>query len=575
MMTLYWLVYAAAIGLLLSLAAIAAERTVRLYGGPTRWIWLVAMLGAVALPFVLQRYPAPAPVGGGGSGVLTAVPELEGITAVVSAGTGGSSGWSAAVEGAGGWIVPVWVVASFGLGLLLVISAASLRRGRREWEPARVGDAHVLLSRDTGPAVLGLLRPCIVLPRRVLDWDEDRRRLIVLHEEEHIRARDPWLLGIAMLTVVAMPWNAGLWWQYRRLQLAVETDCDARVLRGRHSVHRYGSLLLEVGSWGGGGVPAGAGFAEPRSFLERRLRIMTAPTPKFRLARGLGMLTVAGLAVAAACEMPRPTGPMGPTAVEQPAPSNAVNSLGEARPTFTPFEVRPELRNRSEVASALAEEYPALLRRAGIGGNAMLWLFVDEEGTVKNVRVAQSSGHPQIDDAAERVAYRMRFSPALNRDERVSVWIQVPISFNPASDGAVAPGAVEERQRRADAVQRMRDEAQRAAGTSVAPASPDEPVFTPFEVRPELRNRSEVARALQANYPSMLRDAGIGGTAGVWVFIDEEGTVRQARINNSSGHPDLDAAAEMIAREMRFSPALNRGERVGVWIQIPITFQVQ
>lgn len=100
----------------------------------------------------------------------------------------------------------------------------------------------------------------------------------------------------------------------------------------------------------------------------------------------------------------------------------------------------------------------------------------------------------------------------------------------------------------------------------------DAPQFTPFEVRPELRNRTEVARVLERNYPAMLRDAGIGGTVQLWVFINEQGQVQRTRVNNSSGYPQLDQAAEAVAREMRFSPALNRDQRVPVWIQIPVTF---
>jgi periplasmic protein TonB len=103
----------------------------------------------------------------------------------------------------------------------------------------------------------------------------------------------------------------------------------------------------------------------------------------------------------------------------------------------------------------------------------------------------------------------------------------------------------------------------------------DEPTFTPFEVRPELRNRAEVGRVLERNYPSTLRDAGIGGTVQLWIFINEQGQVQRTRVNQSSGYPQLDSAAEAVAREMRFSPALNRDQRVPVWIQIPVTFQVR
>ena len=99
------------------------------------------------------------------------------------------------------------------------------------------------------------------------------------------------------------------------------------------------------------------------------------------------------------------------------------------------------------------------------------------------------------------------------------------------------------------------------------------PTFTPFTVRPELRNASEVQRALMREYPSMLRDAGIGGTVLVHFFIDEQGRVQRTLINTSSGHTSLDDAAIRVANVFQFSPALNRDTRVPVWISLPITFQ--
>jgi protein TonB len=101
------------------------------------------------------------------------------------------------------------------------------------------------------------------------------------------------------------------------------------------------------------------------------------------------------------------------------------------------------------------------------------------------------------------------------------------------------------------------------------------PVFTPMTVRPEIRNRSEVQAALMRLYPPILRDAGIGGSVTVWFFISDEGTVLDSRISESSGHAELDAAALRVADVFQFTPATNRDEVVQVWIQLPITFQVQ
>jgi TonB family protein len=104
----------------------------------------------------------------------------------------------------------------------------------------------------------------------------------------------------------------------------------------------------------------------------------------------------------------------------------------------------------------------------------------------------------------------------------------------------------------------------------------DQPAFTPYEVKPELRNRDEYARELQRRYPPNLRDAGIGGTVVLWIRIDESGAVRDTRVFTSSGYDLLDEVAHEVMRETaRFSPALNRDQRVAVWIQMSITFRPQ
>jgi len=103
----------------------------------------------------------------------------------------------------------------------------------------------------------------------------------------------------------------------------------------------------------------------------------------------------------------------------------------------------------------------------------------------------------------------------------------------------------------------------------------DQPTFTPFTVRPGIRNREEVQRALTREYPPLLRDAGIGGTVEVWFQIDEEGIVRKTLVKTSSGHGALDQAALKVADVVEFSPALNRDKRVPVWISLPITFTIR
>ncbi|MBI4409661.1 MAG: TonB family protein [Gemmatimonadetes bacterium] len=102
-----------------------------------------------------------------------------------------------------------------------------------------------------------------------------------------------------------------------------------------------------------------------------------------------------------------------------------------AAPVFTPYTVAPELLNRKETQAALQRSYPPVLRDAGIGGQVVVWFFIDETGRVKNARVHTSSGFEALDRAALGVAEIMRFSPAQNRDRRVPVWVALPVTFKP------------------------------------------------------------------------------------------------------------------------------------------------
>ncbi len=111
-----------------------------------------------------------------------------------------------------------------------------------------------------------------------------------------------------------------------------------------------------------------------------------------------------------------------------PPPEEVATDISSA-PTFTPFTVAPSIQNRRDVIRAMEREYPPLLRDAGIGGTVKVFFFIDEEGKVNDFRIDQTSGHQALDDAALNVAEVYRFSPALNRDKKVPVWVSFPITF--------------------------------------------------------------------------------------------------------------------------------------------------
>jgi hypothetical protein len=163
----------------------------------------------------------------------------------------------------------------------------------------------VRLSNTDGPVIVGLRHPEIVVPRALLLQDPASVRLVLAHEREHLAARDPWLLFGAALLVALLPGLPALWWMRTRLRLAVEIDCDGRVLaRRRDHVAAYGDLLLSLASRHTLMSPASLGLSLHPSTLERRIVAMTARPNRRRLPL---LVVPIALGVVVACNAPLPT----------------------------------------------------------------------------------------------------------------------------------------------------------------------------------------------------------------------------------------------------------------------------
>ena len=287
--------------LALAVAARLAEQACRLRRLASRWCWLVAMALSVLLPFVLPLLPATAPAQlpalrlGLGFGLATLAPPAA----------------RAATQ------LPAWPWPALSLALLAGLAVASLRlrRRARHWQRTHVGGLEVYMAADAGPAVFGLWQPRIVLPEWLAREPTRRRSLALAHEQSHLQACDPRLLAVALLLLVAMPWNLPMWWQLRRLRCAIEVDCDRRVLRAGSDLVDYCETLIELSQHGGSHAGLMAAVSEPTTLLERRIHIMSAhPFRWSRLAAGacLGLaacaLAVAAeLAPAASATVPAPT----------------------------------------------------------------------------------------------------------------------------------------------------------------------------------------------------------------------------------------------------------------------------
>lgn len=109
----------------------------------------------------------------------------------------------------------------------------------------------------------------------------------------------------------------------------------------------------------------------------------------------------------------------------------------------------------------------------------------------------------------------------------------------------------------------------------VAQDAPGEPRAMDMDVEPVLRNADDMARILDRMYPPLLKEAGVEGAPIVWVYVDELGRVRDARLKETSGYVAFDDAAVTMARLMSFEPARKGGAATAVWIPMGIGFRAQ
>ena len=441
-MVIVWIGYCLLISGLLALAAFATERALGHFRKPVRWGWFAAVVGSVALPFA--AFLAPGLLPGLGASPWAPLVELSEAVVVASvpavAEAAEPAAWFAAGELsvlAGG----VWALLVAGMLFRLGRAYRRLRSEMRTWTPGRVLGSQVMIADDRGPAVVGIRRPVVVMPRWIPELDDRLLRLVFLHEREHQRAGDHRLFAVAVAALVLMPWNLFLWWQVSRLRLAIEFDCDRRVLERGESPRDYADALITVGGRVSAPLLAAAAFAERKPAVERRLRRMTEPLARLRIPRTLGATGVAALAIILVLGTPQPEAPMdAPAPAADAAPVREIegNQLvrpdeGAApadRPTFVAYDTPPLLQNGAEIQQVLERAYPTDLRDAGIGGRVELWLYVDLTGAVVNHEIKTSSDNDALDRAAAEVAQQMRFRPASNRGEPTAVWVSQWVSFH-------------------------------------------------------------------------------------------------------------------------------------------------
>ena len=275
---LAWTAYLLVVSGIVTLVGLILERAFRPYHFATRWIWMCALFGPLVLPVLLSSTATRAAAVVKAQFVLKEASQNPAVagrpprTAQARTEVGGldTTQLNTFVEG-------VWIGSSGIAAAVLFAGWCYGHRRRGRWRRVLVEGTELFVAEDAGPATVGLLHPQIVLPDWLLVGPPETLRLVLAHERSHVEARDTsvWGVGVAVLNLA--PWNPFLWWQVGRLRLAIEADCDRRVLSGGHDARRYARTLVNVSTHRPVFLGSLAASSRSWSSIERRIMLMNVP----------------------------------------------------------------------------------------------------------------------------------------------------------------------------------------------------------------------------------------------------------------------------------------------------------
>ncbi|MCS6966201.1 MAG: TonB family protein [Candidatus Kapabacteria bacterium] len=103
------------------------------------------------------------------------------------------------------------------------------------------------------------------------------------------------------------------------------------------------------------------------------------------------------------------------------------------------------------------------------------------------------------------------------------------------------------------------------------PPEPDPYEFVAVEREPSL-DMNELRRRLE--YPELARRAGIQGKVYVRVLVGTDGKPKRYLVEHSDNELLTDAAVKAVM-SMTFTPAIQNGQPITVWVSIPIDFRLR
>jgi beta-lactamase regulating signal transducer with metallopeptidase domain/ankyrin repeat protein len=228
-------------------------------------------------------------------------------------------------------IAAVWFMGTLvALGLIIGVQVRLRRRLYGEsvspdsdlldvWTKCRLrvgvkkGPALLMSDEVSSPALVGLLRPILLLPERgravfnTEDWEN-----VFVHEPAHYRRADHWTHGLQLIALAVHWFNPFVWLGFRQSRADRELATDEWALQhlGLDKTAGYGDTLLKVlkGFSGNGLSHAAVGILEDRWQLKHRLQRIVGFSPHKLIGSlaGFALLAMVGVVVLTGASVQKP-----------------------------------------------------------------------------------------------------------------------------------------------------------------------------------------------------------------------------------------------------------------------------
>jgi len=432
-------------------------------------------------------------------------------------------------------LLVLWAVGA--LSMLARFVAQQRRYLRSLGALAASNDARIVraASRASSPALVGALRPRIVLPADFESrYAPAERPLVLAHEEAHRARGDAQANALVALARCAGWFNPLVHVAAAAFRFDQELACDASVIRRFPEARRpYADAMLKTQlaeqSRQELRLPAGCRWPSGHP-LKERIHMLKKPTPT-RARRALGAAITACLALG------------GGYASWSMQPARATALADATTGSLDPGEIR-------SFRSIMAPRYPATAIMSRVSGDVMLRVHVNAKGEPESAEIASldPADATKLGDAAIATVMKWRFNPAMRDGVAVAGDIDVPVAF------------------------RLRDDDDLSDGTASAPPPPP-----PWPDLPADAAHTSYRKLLPPVYPKSSVDAKIEGIVYVDAAIDPTGAVTGAQVDHVEPPiaSVLGAAATDAVRKWRFNPPTQQGKVVAAHAIVPMRFAIR